>query len=308
MSRVLGGGRSRDDTMARRVLAAATELDYRPNPAAQSLRRPVSTVGVIVPDLANPYFAEMLKGVSAAAESAGQRVLVADSGENPAEEIRLLRELARWSSGVVLCSPRMTSRQLAEASSHVSSLVLINRKTAGHPSVIVDFGVGIRDVCVHLSGLGHEHLVYLRGPALSWSDAQRRRALRTQVRLGLRIELLACGPGIGDGYAATDAALATGATGIVAFSDYVALGVLIRLGELQLRVPQDMSVTGFDDIPVSRIVGPGLTTASVNTTDLGRRAFELLSSDAADRRVVVRPSLIVRGSTGLPRDPHRTAA
>lgn len=101
--------------------------------------------------------------------------------------------------------------------------------------------------------------------------------------------------------------MATGATGIVAFSDYVALGVLIRLGELRLRVPQDVSVTGFDDIPVSRIVGPGLTTASVTTTDLGRRAFELLSSDDVDRRVVVRPSLIVRGSTALPRDPHRTA-
>jgi DNA-binding LacI/PurR family transcriptional regulator len=303
VSRVLGGGRSREDGIAHRVLTAAAELDYRPNPAAQSLRRPVSTVGVIVPDLANPYFAEVLKGISAAAEAAGQRMLVADSGENPAEEIRLLRELTRWSSGVILCSPRMTSRQLAEVSSHVDRLVLVNRTTSGHPGVVVDFGVGVRDICVHLSELGHEHLVYLRGPAHSWSDARRRRALQAQVRLGLRIDLLACGPGIGDGYAATDAALATGATGIVAFSDYVALGVLIRLGELRLRVPQDVSVTGFDDIPVSRIVGPGLTTASVIKTDLGRCAFELLSSDDANRRMLVRPSLIVRGSTAPPCGP-----
>ena len=76
-------------------------------------------------------------------------------------------------------------------------------------------------------------------------------------------------------------------------------------GTTSTRSPSN--VTGFDDIPVSRIVGPGLTTASVTTTDLGRRAFELLSSDDVDRRVVVRPSLIVRGSTALPRDPHRTA-
>jgi len=99
--------------------------------------------------------------------------------------------------------------------------------------------------------------------------------------------------------------LATGATGIVAFSDYVALDVLIRAGELRLRIPQDASVTGFDDIPVSRIVGPGLTTASVTTTNLGRCAHELLFSDDADRRVIVRPSLVVRGSTGPPRASDR---
>jgi len=232
-------------------------------------------------------------------------MLVADSGENPAEEIRLLRELARWTSGIILCSPRIASRRLTEASSRVSRMVLINRKTTGHPGVMVDFGAGIRDICDHLRGLGHEHLVYLQGPAGSRSDAERRRALRAQARRGLRIDFLTCGADTTDGYAATDAALATGATGIVAFSDYVALGVLIRAGELRLRIPQDVSITGFDDIPVSRIVGPGLTTASVTTTNLGRCAHELLSSDDADRRVIVRPSLVVRGSTGPPRASDR---
>ena len=307
VSRVLSGARSGEDAMAKRVLRAAAELDFRPNPAAQSLRRPVSTVGVIVPDLANPYFAEVLKGVSGAAEAVGQRMLVADSGENPAEEIRLLRELARWSSGVILCSPRMASRQLTAASSRIGRMVLINRKTSGHPGVMVDFGAGIGDICAHLRGLGHEHIAYLQGPLLSWSDAERRRALQAQARRGLRIEFLTCGAGTTDGYAATDAALATGATAIVAFSDYVALGVLIRVGELQLRIPEDVSITGFDDIPVSGIVGPGLTTASVSKTNLGRLAHELLSVEDVDRHVIVRPSLIVRGSTGPPGTPCRMA-
>lgn len=307
VSRVLSGARSTEDTMAKRVLSAASELDFRPNPGAQSLRRPVSTVGVIVPDLANPYFAEVLKGVSGAAEAAGQRMLVADSGENPAEEIRLVRELARWTSGVILCSPRMASRRLTEASSRVSRMVLINRKTTGHPSVAVDFGAGIGDICAHLRGLGHEHLVYLQGPAGSRSDAERRRALRAQARRGLRIDFLTCGPGTTDGYAATDAALATGASAIVAFSDYVAIGVLIRAGELRLRIPEDVSITGFDDIPVSGLIGPGLTTASVSKTNLGRLAHELLSCADVDRRVIVRPSLVVRGSTGPPATPPRIA-
>ena len=83
------------------------------------------------------------------------------------------------------------------------------------------------------------------------------------------------------------------------------LGVLIRAGELQLRIPEDVSITGFDDIPVSGIVGPGLTTASVSKTNLGRLAHELLSVEDVDRRVIVRPSLIVQGSTGPPVIPHR---
>lgn len=190
----------------------------------------------------------MLKGVSAAAEVAGQRMLVADSGEDPVVEMRLLRELTRWSSGVILCSPRMPAAQLTEVTSKVNRLVTINRPIIGCPAVILDFTTGIRDICAHLRELGHEHLVYLQGPPLAWSDAERRRALRAEARRGLRVDILPCGARMTAGHAATDAALASGATAIVAFSDYVALGVLIRADELRLRVPEDMSVTGFDDI------------------------------------------------------------
>ena len=110
--------------------------------------------------------------------------------------------------------------------------------------------------------------------------------------------MVPCGAAITDGHTATDAALATGATSIIAFSDYVALEVLLRLGELGLSAPTDVSVTGSDDIPTSRITG--LTTASVDKTELGRCAYELLSAGPA-RRVHIMPSLVVRGSTGRPR-------
>lgn len=300
VSRVLSGSRPGRDGIADRVRAAAAELGFQPNPAAQGMRRPLSTVGVVVPDLANPYFAEVLKGIGAAADAAGQRMLVADAGEDPAEEVRLMRELARWSWGLILCSPRLPSRQLSAVSADVTRLVTVNRTTPGRPAVVVDFTAGIRDLCGHLRGLGHEHLAYLQGPALAWSDGERRRALRAEARRGLRIDFLPCGAGITDGYAATDAALATGATAIVAFSDYVALGVLIRAGERGLRVPEDISVTGFDDIPVSRISGPGLTTVAITKSDLGRCAHELLAATTPDQRVRTRPSLVVRGSTAPP--------
>jgi DNA-binding LacI/PurR family transcriptional regulator len=305
VSRVLSGRRPVEDAMATRVRAAAAALDYRPNPAAQGLRTTVSTVGVIVPDLANPYFAEVLKGISAAAEQVGQRTLVADSGENQDEEARLVRELSRWATGLIICSPRLPTGRLAEVSANVASLVSINRPIAGRAAVIVDFAAGVRDICDHLRDLGHTHLVYLQGPPLAWSEAVRRRALRAQAEHGVRVDFVPCGASINDGHAAADAALATGATAVVAFSDYVALGVLLRAAELGVRIPADVSVTGFDDIPVSRIAGPGLTTASVSKTDLGRRAHALLDSADGRHSQRLRPDLVVRGSTGPPARPAR---
>lgn len=299
VSRVLSGGRPGDDDIAVRVREAAAALDFRPNPSAQGLRRPVSAIGVVVPDLANPYFAEVLKGVNGAAEAAGQRMLVADAHEDPAEEVRLVRDLIRWSAGIILCSPRMRARDLTDVAATVDRpFVTTNRPVPGRPSVVIDFSVGMRAICRHLRDLGHEHVVYLGGPAQAWSDGERRRALRGEVRHGLRVDFVPGGAEIPDGHAATDAALATGATAIVTFSDFVAMGVLMRAAELGLRIPEDLSVTGFDDIPVGRIAGPGLTTASVSKTELGRCAHELLSSPEPDRRVKMRPSLVVRGSTG----------
>lgn len=295
VSRVLSGARTADDELAARVLDAAARLDFRPNPAAQSLRRPLSIVSVVVPDLANPYFADVLKGIGAAADAAAQRMIVADAREDPAEEVRLLRELRRWSTGAIVCSPRAATRELAAAASEFASLTTVNRTLSGHAAVVVDFAAGMRALCDHLRELGHRHLVYLQGHPNAWSDAERRRALRDQEANGLRVDVLPCGTAITDGHAVTDNVLATGATAIVAFSDYVALGVLLRLGELGLSAPGDVSVTGFDDIPTSRIAN--LTTASVDKIELGRCAYELLSSGSS-RRVRIMPSLVTRGSTG----------
>ncbi|WP_433467483.1 LacI family DNA-binding transcriptional regulator [Spirillospora sp. CA-128828] len=303
VSRVLTGTKAVSADLERRVRAAVERLGYRPNPAAQGLLRGAThTIGMVVPDLGNPYFAEVLKGVTTAAEAADFRTLVSDTGENPDAECAAALELARWTDGVVLCSPRMPDADLAALADRAPRLVCVNRLGRGRtvPAVVVDFEAGVAAVCRHLRGLGHHRVVYLRGPSRAWSERARQRALRAAAGPGFEVAQVPCGSGDLDGYRAADAALATGATAVVAFSDHVALGVLARLDELGVGVPGEVSLTGFDDTSLSRLVSPRLTTVRVSKQDLGRRAWELLGAPAPDV-ITIAPELVVRASTAPPR-------
>lgn len=306
VSRVLNGAKPVSGSLADRVRTAVDRLGYRPNPAAQGLLRGRShVVGVVVPDLSNPYFAEVLKGVTAAAEGYDRRTLVADTDEHEREERRVTRELARWVDGVILCSPRMSDASLREIAAEVPDLVCINRILRDPPvaAVVVDFRDGMRAICNHLLELGHRRVAYLQGPRHAWSERERQRALRTAGRRGLDVAQVPCGSTTLDGYHATDTALASGPSAIIAFSDYVAFGVLSRLTELGVSVPDDVSVTGFDDIPLSGVLSPRLTTVTVRKPLLGQLAWQQLqdaAGGAPGTAVTVTPSLVVRGSTGRP--------
>jgi LacI family transcriptional regulator len=307
VSRVLTGSKRVSAEPEQRVRAAVARLGYRPNPAAQGLLRgTTSAVGVVVPDLSNPYFAEVLKGVTNAAQHADFRTLVADTGEKAGTERDAALELSRWADGVVLCSPRMSQWELGDLAAAVPRLVCVNRRSRGAPipSVAVDFEAGIASICRHLRELGHHRVAYLRGPVRAWSERARQRGLRAAGGPDLEIVQIPCGSSSVDGHRAADAALAAGATAVMAFSDYVALGALARFDELGVSVPDDISLTGFDDIALSRLVSPRLTTVTVNKQDLGRRAWRLFvetGSDAATGPVVtVTPELVVRASTTSP--------
>ncbi|MCP9953910.1 LacI family transcriptional regulator [Actinomadura madurae] len=302
VSRVLSGAKAVSADLERRVRAAVERLGYRPNPAAQGLLRGAThTIGMVVPDLSNPYFAEVLKGVTAAAEAADFRTLVSDTGENAGAEYAAALELSRWTDGVVLSSPRMTDEDLAALADRAPRLVCVNRLLPGRnvPAVVVDFEAGMAALCRHLRELGHRRVAYLRGPPRAWSERARQRALRAAAGPGFEVVQVACGSGDTDGYRAADAALAAGATAVVAFSDHVALGVLARLDELGVGVPAEVSLTGFDDTSLSRLVTPRLTTVRVRKQDLGRRAWELLTGPGRDVVTVV-PDLVVRASTAPP--------
>lgn len=302
VSRVLTGAKAVSTDLEGRVRAAVERLGYRPNPAAQGLLRGTThAVGVVVPDLGNPYFAEVLKGVTAAAGKADFRTLVTDTNEQPDAEYEAARELARWADGVVLCAPRMTEDELSQLAAAVPQLVCVNRieRAQAAPAVVVDFHAGMTQLCRHLKALGHQRIVYLRGPEHAWSERQRERAL---AEAELEITQLDCGADHQDGYRVADSALAAEPTAIIAFSDYVALGVLARLHERGVSVPGDVSLTGFDNISFAGLVSPPLTTVTVDTQDLGRQAWaRLFGEDREGGTVTVEPQLVVRASSGPPR-------
>ncbi|MEV6110483.1 LacI family DNA-binding transcriptional regulator [Streptomyces sp. NPDC051940] len=304
VSRVLNGRRVTDPELVRRVQQAAEQLRYRPSGTARSLKAGVTRlVGVVVPDLANPSFSELLRGLADAAGGYGHRLLVADSKERQDEERTLIHELAPRCDGLVLCSPRLPLEDLARLTA--GPLVCTNRDVGGLSisSAGVDSYAGMTEVVRHLAALGHRHLGYLAGPPTSWSDAERQRALGdAAAALRLRVTVARAGSTSEDGHAALPELLAAGVSAVVAFNDLVAIGGLARLRERGLTVPGDVSLTGFDDIPVAQFLDPPLTTVRLPNEEVGRQAWALLREQLrqSGRHGAVRLAarLVARASTG----------
>ncbi|HUR09581.1 MAG TPA: LacI family DNA-binding transcriptional regulator [Nonomuraea sp.] len=308
VSRVLNGTAKVDPSLAERVHDAVRQLGYRPNAAAQGLARGEwGTIGVLVPDLANPYFPEVLKAVSAVARSHGRRVMVMESDEDPSIEHDLVEDLMRSCDGVLLCSPRMERSDLVVLTARDHPLVLLDRIVPGlaAPAVSADFFGGMMLICGHLAQLGHRQVAYLSGPEVSWANSERIRALEAAKAFGLSVTILPCGSTSSCGYAAAAEVADTGATALTTYNDLVALGAVTRMRELGVRVPEELSVVGFDDIALDHVAHTGLTTVSAPRGRLGRQAAEMLETlmtEGHDGEPVYLPmELHVRDSTAPPR-------
>jgi LacI family transcriptional regulator len=304
VSRVMNGRSTVDPGIAARVLAAAESLRYAPSAVARGLALGrTSTVGLVVPDLANPSFQSALRGLSRAAGVHGYRVLVADSAEDVGEEPILATEARRRCDALVLCAPRMPSDALLDLVPRLAPVVLLNRDVRGidAPLLAVDYASGIRDLVHHLVQFGHRRLAYLAGPKDSASNAERLRGLHG---LDGDVDLveIPCGARFSDGHEAADPVLAAGVTGVLAFNDLVAFGLLGALHERNVDVPGDLSVVGFDDIQFARYTTPALTTVSAPQEELGEQAWRrlrsLLDGERPEHNVFYRPRLERRASSG----------
>ena len=307
VSRVMNGNPKVDETLAVRVRDAALALGYTASPLARGLvLGKTQTIAVVVPDLGNPTFQGALRGISDHASREGYRVLVADSHEHADDERDLAIEARRRCDGVVLCAPRMPAEQLAAVLPLLDPVVVVNRVPGGAevPSVVADYGSGLSQILEHLYGLGHRRMAYLAGNSNAASNTSRLAAIRDfgDAHEDARIDVTPCGVEFEDGHAAGDAIANGPATAAVAFNDLVAMGLISSLTELGVRVPQDISVTGFDDIPFARYTTPPLTTAAVPVEELGGQAWErmwaLLNGRTPASDHSFEPKVVRRASTG----------
>src|SRR4051812_7452774 len=268
---------TRPDTVAedtrRRVIAVADELSYAPNHVARSLARGrTGSIGVVVNDIANSFSAVITKAVQQEARRDGYTLFLAGSDEIAPDEERWAKAMAAQVDGLLLVSPQMSDDTLL-ALVDVTPLVMTNRRLAGIPAVLTDTYEATGHAVEHLYALGHRELVYLAGPD-GYSNEVRVRAFRDACgRLGIAAsELGPFSARFSAGLRAGDLVLATSATGVVAYNDEIAVGLINRLADRGVSVPRDVSVVGHDDTQLAEMVMPRLTTVRIPAAAAGAGA------------------------------------
>ena len=300
----------------RRVLEAVTQLGYRPNAIARSLRaRRTNILGLIVPDSANPYFARLSRSIEDAAAERGYQVVVSNAAEDPEREAAQIEALLRLQVDGLLWVPADLSASQAGAPEGVPT-VLVDRAlppSEAEPAGDViesDNTLGGRLAAEHLLELGHRRIAFLSGPAEHLHTVERLRGAREALaRAGVEPEVRHGDFGYRSGYEAGRLWCAMTAearpTALICANDAMALGVLCAAAEAGVRVPADLSVTGYDDIPQARYAVPPLTTVAQPLDEMAREAIDRLLVRVGPKgerpepvRRVYPVRLIVRASTG----------
>lgn len=311
VSRVINGKPDVSVATRQRVLEIAERLGYRPNRIARGLAtKHTGTLGLVVPDVANPFFAEVARGVEHVAYAGGYNVFLCNTDEDPAREMAVLRSLEeKRVDGLVLCSSRLEDKELRAALVHHSAAVLVNRRLEGDnmSAVLVDDEMGGWMATQHLLQAGHRAIGFLAGPLASRSGQQRHKGYRAALAAaGVRYDphrVRHCSPTVEGGLHIARELLTAQLklTALFCYNDLVAVGALQACAELGLHVPDDVAVVGFDDIFLAALVTPPLTTCHVARFDLGSQAMRLLLDRIQGRskeyqEITLQPRLVVRAS------------
>ena len=305
-----------NEATARRVLKAAEKLGYQPNPIARGLKTNRSfTIGVLIPDLTNPLFPPILRGIEDRLETAGYTPLTANTDNDPERELLDAQAMrARQVDGIIAATARRDHRlhdALLEAG---IELVLVNRRQQELPvsSATADDTLGMRLAVEHLLSLGHTRIAHLAGPLDYSTGLDRHESFLETMRaagfdpdpdLVLVAEVFRepegerlCGQLLDEG---------RDFTAIAAANDLLALGCYDAFAERGVRCPEDVSVVGFNDMPYTARFAPPLTTIHIPHYEIGAAAAELMLERLADgespeREIRLEPSLVVRQSTSAP--------
>lgn len=297
----------------RSVLRAARELGYRPNLVARNLaQQRTHTIGVLVDDLRNPFFGEVVDGIEAEAAEHGFRVIILNGHRDARREVEAIETFLQLQvEAMALVGPRVAEDDLGEIGTAAPCVIVATG--AAHPgidTIATDGRRGSELAVEHLAALGHTRIVHLDGGA-NVSAAERRSGYRSGMHsagVGHLIDIRPAGDDETDALAVIDALLAESdpPTAIFAFNDLLAAGALNRLDDAGVAVPGDVSLIGFDNTFISALRHLSLTTVNQPTLAMGRLAVETLLrrlSDGSDGPVhhTLQPELVVRGTTGPPR-------
>jgi LacI family transcriptional regulator len=304
-----------EDT-ARRVIAAAAKLGYRPNPVARSLRtRRSHTVGVLIPDLNNPLFPPIVRGLEDKLAAAGYVALIGNTDADAGRERLIFEQMrARHVDGFVLATATLHDRLLAEVAAAELPVVLMNRLSQDYsfPSVSVDNEQGARMAISHLARLGHTRIAHIAGPQEASTGVSRLSGFREGMAAhGLEIiEDLITYAGrytVEEGARCVRELLTVpgGFTAVAAANDMLAVGCYAALDEAGLQCPDDISVIGFNDMPFIDRLRPPLTSVRFPHYQLGTEAAQLLLERIGEREGPVKilylaPELVIRKSVAAP--------
>lgn len=313
VSRVFNNsGPVHEETRAR-VREVASELRYSPNSAARSLITAKSnTLGVLLPDLYGEFFSEVIRGIDQTAQEQGYHVLVSSSHETQARIEGAMRAMRGRVDGLIVMSPDIDGPTLAANLPESLPVVLLNCAVDGtsYDAISVDNFGGAYAMVRHLLSTGRDRVAIITGSSRNYDARERLRGYRAALR-DAGAEPHESWEIAGDftetgGYRAGHAiaALSPRPTGVFAANDVMAIGALSAFHELGLRVPDDIAVAGFDDIPMARYMNPPLTSVHVEISELGARAMSVLlaavkEKNQHERRQVTLPTtLVVRQSCG----------
>jgi DNA-binding LacI/PurR family transcriptional regulator len=317
VSRTINGSPVVSDRLSRRVWQAIEHLGYFPNTHARSLVSGRSRIlGIIVENISNPFFPELIQSFEEIAVAHGYEILVSFSNGNPTLLTNCVRRmLERKVEGVAVLTFGEEEPVLGELVHHNIPIVLAEFKLDDPKAstILLDYTTGIHAAVNHLAELGHTKIAFMGGPHKLHSAITRENSYRTAMEgAGLAIQkkwIIECDHTLKGGVAGYGKlqALPARPTAILCSNDMTAIGVLRAAYMEGLRVPEDLSVIGLDDIDFAEFTLPPLTTIRLSRTDLARAAFEALRQQAEDpanpklqREFLVSTTLVVRGSTAAP--------
>ena len=295
---------------AQRVRLAAEELGYRAKSvtlAGSERDRRTKMIALVVSDISNPAYFELIRGAEASAADAGYMVLLAHTHESDRKERQVLERTMPLVDGILLTSSRMSDSSIRMVAKQ-KPIIIANRAVNGVASVVPDNPRGMRRAAEHLATAGRRSILYVAGPEASWTDGTRWRALReASLELELRVNRIGpYEPTSDGGRSAALRWLEHRTPAVILYNDLMALGFLRELRRHGARVPEDVAVIGFDNIQGADLSNPPLTSVVAPMQALGATAMKNLlamtrgASPVSNQPLVLPTRLVVRRSSALP--------